>query len=91
VADQLTDEQMDQVMEALEAGRKIDAIKIYREATGKGLKDSKEFVEALMVKLKAEDPERFARASGAAGCGSAAVLGLLLLGVGVAGLVKLIC
>lgn len=92
MADQLTDEQMDQVVDALAAGRKIDAIKIYREATGKGLKDSKEIIEALILKLKVEDPERFARVSGpgGAGCASAVFLGISLLAAGIAGLVKLV-
>jgi len=35
------------VMEAIREGRKIEAIKCYREATGAGLKESKDFVEAL--------------------------------------------
>jgi ribosomal protein L7/L12 len=34
---------------ALEQGRKIEAIKIYREATGVGLKESKEAIEAYLV------------------------------------------
>ncbi len=32
-------------------GRKIEAIKIYREATGAGLKEAKEVVDALQEKL----------------------------------------
>jgi|SRR5580704_6374772 ribosomal protein L7/L12 len=35
------------VVEALRAGKKITAIKCYREATGVGLKEAKDFVEAL--------------------------------------------
>ncbi len=43
----LNSEQLEAMTDALEGGRKIEAIKIYREATGEGLKDSKEFVEHL--------------------------------------------
>lgn len=34
----------------LEEGRKIHAIKLYRDSTGVGLKDAKDFVEALQAK-----------------------------------------
>lgn len=34
-----------EVVRALEAGRKIEAIKHYRAATGVGLKEAKEFIE----------------------------------------------
>ena len=36
-----------ELMELLSQGRKIEAIKVYREATGFGLKESKEAVEAM--------------------------------------------
>jgi ribosomal protein L7/L12 len=36
-----------QVVEALRRGGKIEAIKHYRQATGAGLKDAKEFIEEL--------------------------------------------
>jgi ribosomal protein L7/L12 len=35
------------VVEALRAGKKIEAIRQYRMATGAGLKEAKEFVESL--------------------------------------------
>jgi Ribosomal protein L7/L12 C-terminal domain len=35
------------VADALRSGRKIDAIKAYRVATGAGLKDAKDFVEEV--------------------------------------------
>lgn len=35
------------VLEALRRGKKIEAIKEYRAATGAGLKDAKEYVEEL--------------------------------------------
>ncbi len=39
------------VVEALRAGNKIEAIRLYREANKTGLKQSKEAVEALEKKL----------------------------------------
>ena len=36
-----------QVMELVKAGQKIQAIKLYREQTGAGLKEAKEYVEGL--------------------------------------------
>jgi hypothetical protein len=39
------------VVEALRRGAKIDAIKRYREATGVGLKEAKDFVEGLQGKI----------------------------------------
>ncbi len=40
----------DQLLGMLRAGRKIDAIKLYREQTQAGLKDAKDAVEALAAK-----------------------------------------
>ena len=90
MSNQPTPEQMDAIADALAANRKIEAIKIYREATGKGLKDSKEFIEALIPKLQ-EDPEKFAGLgkSQGGGCASAALLLGIVLGAAVAiGLVQ---
>jgi Ribosomal protein L7/L12 C-terminal domain len=36
-----------QVMELVKAGQKIQAIKVYREQTGAGLKEAKDYVESL--------------------------------------------
>ena len=37
----------EEVMELVKAGQKIQAIKVYREQTGVGLKDAKDYVEGL--------------------------------------------
>jgi hypothetical protein len=37
----------DDIVKALRANRKIEAIKLYRQATGVGLKEAKEFVEEV--------------------------------------------
>ena len=63
------------VTEALANGEKIMAIKIYRDATGKGLRDAKEFIEQLTPRLLEQDPERFAKmAKSTSGCGAAALM-----------------
>ena len=36
-----------EVVEAVQSGKKIEAIKRYREATGVGLKEAKEFIEEI--------------------------------------------
>jgi hypothetical protein len=36
-----------EILELCQQGKKIEAIKIYKEATGNGLKESKEYVEKL--------------------------------------------
>lgn len=66
-----------QVLEHLTAGRKIEAIKVYRQATGVGLKQAKDAVEAL-ARRNGIDP-------GGGGC-----LGVLTLAaVGLAGMASL--
>ncbi len=79
MASQLTDEQTAKIAEQLAAGRKIEAIKLHREATGLGLKESKEFVDALIPQLKAQDPEKYSKLD-AAGKGCASVI-LIVLGL----------
>jgi ribosomal protein L7/L12 len=41
-----------EVLEAIQRGEKIQAIKLYREATGVGLKAAKDYVEQLQASLK---------------------------------------
>jgi sulfopyruvate decarboxylase TPP-binding subunit len=36
-----------QLLELVREGKKIEAIKLYRESTGVGLKEAKDFVESL--------------------------------------------
>jgi len=54
----------------LQDGKKIEAIKVYRQATGVGLKEAKESVEAIAS-------ERGIESGG--GCGTAVVLFALIL------------
>jgi large subunit ribosomal protein L7/L12 len=47
----LPDEALAQVRTLLTRRRKIDAIKVYRQATGSGLKEAKEAVEAIQARM----------------------------------------
>jgi hypothetical protein len=47
------------IRNAVLAGRKIEAIKLYREYSGLGLKEAKDAVEELEKKLMTESPEKF--------------------------------
>jgi ribosomal protein L7/L12 len=61
-------EVVEKIREFLFAGRKIEAIKTYREATGLGLKESKDLIDALELRLRTAEPERFT-APPSKGCG----------------------
>jgi ribosomal protein L7/L12 len=39
-----------QIIELMQSGRKIQAIKLYRQQTGVGLKEAKDYVESLQIK-----------------------------------------
>lgn len=47
---ELSDERLAEVLDLLDAGRRIEAVKLVRDATGAGLKASKEFVDILARK-----------------------------------------
>jgi ribosomal protein L7/L12 len=64
--------QMDRILDALQQGNKLEAVKLYRESSGLNLMESKKFIEGLMKELGIEDRP---------GCG-AAVLLLVVLGAG---------
>jgi hypothetical protein len=73
-----TTEQWQQIQAELFAGRKIQAIKLYREATGVGLKEAKEAMEAYAQELHQQAPERFAKGPARSGCAGMILLILLL-------------
>jgi ribosomal protein L7/L12 len=52
MATEPTQEQIDQIVNALASGRQIEAIKILRESTGRDLREAKEFIDALVEKMK---------------------------------------
>jgi hypothetical protein len=73
----LSDAQINAIAAALRAGNKIAAVKLYREATGLGLKESKEEVEAIEAGLRTKFPEQFpAKPAAGKGC-----LGMLVFGL----------
>ena len=71
-------ETVDEIKSALYRGRKIDAIKLYRGATREGLKESKDFIEAVERRLREEEPHLFLTGPKGTGCG-VGVLGLLAI------------
>lgn len=61
---ELTDQEIDQILDAIRSGKKIEAVKIYKIRTEKSLRDSKEFIERLMQELEISDSEE----NGKTGC-----------------------
>ena len=79
----LSTEENEAINDALLRGQKIEAIKLYREASGNDLKASKEFIDALSVKLADQDPEKYAKLAKGSGCASVI---LITLGLSIFGL-----
>ncbi|WP_146599043.1 hypothetical protein [Novipirellula aureliae] len=73
-------ELMDEISESIYQGRKLEAVKRYKELRGTSLLDAKNFIEALTEELKAASPERFSTQS-TVGCASVLVLVLASLSV----------
>lgn len=78
----LSDEQWAAVEECLYDGRKIEAIKLFCEATGARLKESKELLEVHEEELREQFPDRF-KTSAKSGCGAAVLIGLIVTGLAV--------
>jgi ribosomal protein L7/L12 len=78
-ASRLPGDGRERVSELLFAGKKIHAIKVYRELTGVGLKEAKDAVEAMEKALRGTDALRFENAK-PGGC-----LGMALVAAGVIG------
>ena|SRR5947199_9831557 len=72
-----TEQQWAEIQAALFAGRKIQAIKLYRLASGLGLKEAKDAMEAYEARLRGEAPDRFTAPAGK-GCAS-----MILLCIGI--------
>ncbi len=74
----ITEEQVMTLSECIFQGRKIEAIKLYREMTGLGLKESKDAVEELEKSLRGSAADKFAAGpQGKGGCMGVIVVGLL--------------
>lgn len=67
------------IKEALFRGNKIEAIRLLRENTDKGLAEAKEFIENLAEELHAAEPERFTQPPSASGKGCSPVFLLAIL------------
>ena len=73
----ITDEQIETLSACVFQGRKIEAIKLYREMTGLGLKEAKDAVEELETSLRTSAPDKFTAAPQGKGCLGVIVVGLL--------------
>jgi hypothetical protein len=80
--DSMSDDDVQQIMAAVFAGKKILAIKLYRQATKASLLDAKNFVEALEDRLWQESPEKFTTPPSKSGCARSATV-LLSLGISI--------
>ena len=73
----LSDAALAEIAHDLFAGQKIQAIKAYRIATGAGLVEAKNAVEAIEATLRATEPEKFTAPVAKGGCVSVLVLAFL--------------
>lgn len=80
MSDDIPEDSRQQIADAIFAENKILAIKRYREATGQGLAESKEFIEKLSDELREKSPEKFKPLQNSAGCGSSVLFFLAALG-----------
>ena len=87
---ELNDGQWQRVEAALYAGRKIEAIKEYRAATGMHLKESKDAIEAYEAELREKFPEKFTAAAAGSGAAKGCSIALLFLGAIIAAAVMFI-
>jgi hypothetical protein len=75
------DDPLAKVKEALAAGRKIEAIKLYRAHTGLGLKEAKDAVEEMEAELGPASPGGAAKPR-AKGCMSVLAVVVVAMGIG---------
>ena len=60
----LSDDRMDEILDAVHAGKKLEAVKLYKEATGSSLAASKDAIENLMRQLESAQPGSVAHEKG---------------------------
>jgi hypothetical protein len=77
-----------ELLQMLQEGNLIHAIKIYRRATNQGLKESKDVIDALYAKLRQEDPVTYPDRK--AGCAMMLLLAVTLLTGSTGGLLGLL-
>ncbi len=68
------------IKEALFCGQKIEAIKLYREATSAGLAQAKTAVENLEMDLRATSPEKYTAPASGKGCLGVVVMACVIVG-----------
>jgi ribosomal protein L7/L12 len=79
---ELPEDKRQAILEAIYGGRKIEAIKLVREATNCGLKEAKEFVEKLSAELYAKEPDKFTAAPTKSGCVGVLAMAAILAAAG---------
>lgn len=84
--DDLSSESIDEITELIFSGRKVQAIKRYRELRGTSLREAKKFIESLTAQLQETSPERFSSPSGQ-GCSPAILAVLAATAMSVAALI----
>ena len=85
----LPDSEIDAIKQLIFAGRKIEAIKEYRQATGTDLKHAKDVIEALTDRLRQESPEKFGpELSPGSQRGLLLIIGLVAIGMAIFALVS---
>jgi len=81
MSEELSPDAKNQIADAIFTRNKLHAIKLYRDATGQGLKEAKDFIDALTAELQEKSPEKFTSGGeSSSGCGSAAVLLISVVG-----------
>jgi hypothetical protein len=73
----LSDDLMDEILDAVHAGRKLEAVKLYKEATGSSLADSKQAIENLTRELESAQPGSVVQEKG---CLATMLILIMLLG-----------
>ncbi len=68
MSNQIPTEVAQQIADRVFSGQKIAAIKLYREHSGKNLKEAKEFIESLEAQLRAREPDKFRTPAVGKGC-----------------------
>ncbi len=75
-----SDPRLKEIHDAILAGQKIQAIKLWRELTDSGLAEAKQAIERLTDEVRAKNPEKFSQQPPPQGCQMAAAV-LLFLGI----------
>lgn len=65
---ELSPREMKQICREIYEGDLLQAVFRYQQASGKGLKESRQFIEMLTVRLREENPERFPQPRPQSGC-----------------------